>query len=67
MRRLLILNDRRQYIGGYMLDSGHDCQIRGKKVICDNDRGGLEVAMDLTSEKFLARAAVLGGDSNFEK
>lgn len=50
-----------------MLDSGHDCQIRGKKVICDNDRGGLEVAMDLTSEKFLARAAVLGGDSNFEK
>jgi hypothetical protein len=65
--RILILNDRRQYIGGYMMPDSHNCKFRKLLLICDDDNEVPHAVLDLSDGKLPARVTIDGYDTNFEK
>jgi hypothetical protein len=65
--RILILNDRRQYIGGYMMPDSHNCKFRKLLLICDDDNEVPHTVLDLSDGKLPARVTIDGYDTNFEK
>jgi hypothetical protein len=65
--RILILNDKKIYVGGIMVDDGINCQIDKFKVICD-DWHHVPYTLLNFEEKYLVELVTTGrADENFWK
>ncbi len=65
--RILILNDREEYIGGFNVDDGVNCRVLRRTVRCDDAHNIPYTLLDFT-EKYVAERVTTGrADENFWK
>jgi hypothetical protein len=65
--RILILNDKQIYVGGFNVDDGVNCRIRAARITCDDDNNEPFTLIDFRS-KYVVRHITTGkADENFWK
>jgi len=67
LRRILILNDRKRYIGGYNVEESDNCRLIPPRLICDNLWGKNKVTLDFSSGKIPRFVSIDGMDVTFAK
>jgi hypothetical protein len=65
--RILILDDRKRFIGGFEVVDGTDCKIREIKVICFDDKRVYYAMLDFREKYLIDIVTNRGSDDNFWK
>lgn len=67
LRRILVLDDRKRYIGGYMAEEYENCKFRRSVLMCEDRERNLRVALDFKDGRLPSRAVIDGNDTVLEK
>ena len=67
LRRILVLDDKKRYIGGYMVQEYGNCVFRPLVLMCEGEDRTLWVALDFRDGRLPSRAVIDGNDTVLEK
>ncbi|UVO52961.1 hypothetical protein [Sphingomonas sp. SUN039] len=67
LRRILVLDDQKRYVGGYMVQEYGNCVFRPSVLMCEGEDRKLWVALDFKDGRLPPRAVIDGYDTVLEK
>ena len=67
LRRILVLDDKKRYVGGYMVQEYGNCVFRSSVLMCEGEDRTLWVALDFKDGRLPSRAVIDGFDTILEK
>jgi hypothetical protein len=67
LRRILVIDDKKRYIGGYMVEEYGNCVFRPSVMMCEGEDHKLRVALDFKDGRLPPRAVIDGNDTVLEK
>jgi hypothetical protein len=67
LRRILLLDDKKRYLGGYMVEEVGNCKFGRSRLMCEDENGKLQLALDFSGGHLPLKTVIGGYDTVLEK